>query len=71
MAQSSSVISFLRDYKVQNIQILVGIMRALHVLLIFRTIVKDERYFSFWGEPLMLDWCLQSVPQIQQDVQIK
>ena len=47
MAQSSSVISFVRDYKVQNIQILVGIMRALHVLLIFRTIVKDERYFSF------------------------
>ena len=68
---SSSIITFLRDYKVQNIHFLVGIMTALHALLIFRTIVKDERCFSFCGEPLMLDWYLQSVPVLQQDFQIK
>ena len=71
MGKSSLIIIFRPECKARNIQILVSVIKAHQALLIFQTILKDERCCSFRGEPLMLDWCLQCVLQIQQGFQIK
>ena len=71
MAQSSSVITFHREFKAASTHILGRGMKVPHALLISRIREKDERCCIFLGEPLMLDWCLLLVLQIQRGVQIR
>ena len=71
MAQSSSVITFHRDFKAPSIQILGTGIKVAYKWLISRIREKDERCCSFLGEPLMLDWCLLLVLQIQRGVKIR